>query len=383
MASNAISTGSVGEGSAVAVVARESEESRSESGMEIIVMGRGMVDGDDDDGPRTQAGPLPSKRGEIGFDETTHSQGSTASSTSSSDAPVLPERHPADRDRTPEPAPALSSPETQSASDASSTRSSGNRSLVKLLRPKKLPRICGVQLSTLGFFVTQILLLTGTIIAWVFAIERLPRVISSQGGGIGNNTTAIFIHVTFAIAVLMQLVFGERTIFRIRAERYAFKHPGQILPSSRRGQTGGGAMPFALAPWNRPPLPTYAAALALNGHGTGDVEDNIIAVPPPPAYGNTRGSTLLLSGLISDTLRAQRVRERVRDSYHSSRSTTRSSWRSEISLRPDRPVSYRSHDSAWEERLDAGRAMHLEETLARLEDGGAASRAPSRMNGRA
>jgi len=370
MASNAVNTS--GE-----AARRDEAGEGSSSGSGITVANREGVD----ESLRIEAGPLPSKRGEIGYDEST-SQTSTAL-TPTSDTAALPERHPADRDDPPEATPPRSdSLNPPSPSDASSTRSSGSSSLVKYLRPKKLPKVGGIRLSTIGFLVAQSLLLTGTIIAWVFAIKRLPAALSPQDGSgtVGSNTTAIFIHVTFAIAVLMQLVFGERTLFRARAERYAFKHPGEILPSSRRGQSSG-AVPFSLAPWNRPPLPTYAAALAQNGLGTGDVEDNIIAVPPPPAYGNTRGSTLLLAGFIGDTLRAQRVRERVRDS-HGSQMTIRSSWRSEISLRPDRPVSYRSHDSAWEETMDANRAMHLEETLARLEDGpDAARRSPSRMGG--
>lgn len=42
-----------------------------------------------------------------------------------------------------------------------------------------------------------------------------------------------------------------------------------------------------------------------------------------------------------------------------------------------RPVSYKSHDSVWEHTLDAHRALRLEETLSRLEEGGGRnSRAP-------
>lgn len=121
---------------------------------------------------------------------------------------------------------------------------------------------------------------------------------------------------------------------------------------------------MGIAPWNRPPLPTYAAALAQSGVGTGDVEDNEIAVVPPPAYGHTRGSTLLLSGFVSDTLRAQR-RERARNGGDARSSTVRSSW---MSGRSDRPVSYASLDEEWEERSDRIRAVRLEETLARLEE---------------
>ena len=133
---------------------------------------------------------------------------------------------------------------------------------------------------------------------------------------------------------------------------------------------------MGFAPWNRPPLPTYAAALAQSGVGTGDVEDNIIAIPPPPAYGNTRGSTLLLSGFLSDALRAQRPRSNGSvQSQPSQRSSQRSS-RSTRSNRDeeDRPKSYMSTDPEWEARCDADRALVLEETLARLEDGNTRSR---------
>jgi hypothetical protein len=134
----------------------------------------------------------------------------------------------------------------------------------------------------------------------------------------------------------------------MRAQRYAFLHPGEILPTSRRGQAMDSSIAFS--PWNRPPLPTYAAALAQSGVGTGDVEDNLIALNPPPAYGNTRGSTLLLSGFLDARLRAERPL----------------SVRTEMSQQ-DRPLSYVSNDSEWEVIQNAERARQLEETLSNLE----------------
>jgi len=65
---------------------------------------------------------------------------------------------------------------------------------------------------------------------------------------------------------------------------------------------------MGFAPWNRPQLPTYAAALGFRG--TGDVEDEAIARPPPPAYGNTRDSTLLLLGSLPEN-----IQEWNRDSH--------------------------------------------------------------------
>ncbi|KZT28394.1 hypothetical protein NEOLEDRAFT_1129788 [Neolentinus lepideus HHB14362 ss-1] len=165
---------------------------------------------------------------------------------------------------------------------------------------------------------------------------------------------SIFIHVAFAVVTLSELLFLERCIFRLRAERYMHLHPGAALPRSMHLVSSSNNSRLAFAPWNRPPLPTYAAALAETGVGTGDVEDNVIAVPPPPPYGNTRGSMLLLSGYMRNSLRAQ-----VREGHRGSQMTETS----------DRPVSYMSHDSEWEVVLDADRAMRLEQTLSRLDLG--------------
>jgi hypothetical protein len=142
----------------------------------------------------------------------------------------------------------------------------------------------------------------------------------------------------------------ERRFFRLRGERYSYLHPGEILPR-HRGVPRGSDTGIAFAPWNRPPLPTYAAALAQSGVGTGDVEDHLIAAPPPPAYGNTRGSTLLLQGYLRNSLRAQRPPSVV----------------SEAASERERPISYASRDERWEEIQDADRARQLDATLSRLQ----------------
>jgi hypothetical protein len=164
------------------------------------------------------------------------------------------------------------------------------------------------------------------------------------------GTSAIFVHVLFLVVVVTQLVFLERRVFRLRGERYSYLHPGEILPRHRTLPMSPDTA-MSLAPWNRPPLPTYAAALAQTGVGTGDVEDHLIAAPPPPAYGNTRGSTLLLAGYLRDSLRAQQS----------------GSTNSQATLPVERPLSYTSTDQEWEEIRDAERAQRLEETLHRLE----------------
>ncbi|KAJ7475955.1 hypothetical protein FB451DRAFT_1034012 [Mycena latifolia] len=323
---------------------------------------------------RPQAGPLPRKRGEIGFTEEEDAQEGRSDSPT---AAPLPERHPEDR--------SAAQPATDSAAPASQPAVSGSPSsnslattstdslpkpkqkhLLCFLKPKKIPSYGGLRLTTLLAFVAQCLAVSGTIIGWVFAVTRLAHSGSSSSSSssdqnmqvLGGASTAIFVHVVFGVATLVQLLFIERRIFRLRAERYSFVHPGEILPSARRRAMGD--PPMGLSPWNRPPLPTYAAALAQSGVGTGDVEDHLIAAPPPPAYGNTRGSTFLLSGFLRDSLRAQRP---VSAQTQASQNTLQPS----MSERNERPLSYVTVDEDWEEVQNAERARRLEETLSRLE----------------
>ena len=305
---------------------------------------------------RPQAEPLPLKRGEIGFVEGVHAQ--VLNRVPSSEPARLPERHPADRDAPPPvettpsesghplpPLPPTSSEQNAPSSPTSITKSS---SILNFLKPKKT--IGGVQLFTLIIFSIQLLILGGTVVAWIFLTRIFARLFSSSGSG-PNLSSTVFVHVVFVIAVIFQLVFLERRLFRLRAERYSHTHHGEILPRHRTIPLASETT-IAFAPWNRPPLPTYAAALAQSGVGTGDVEDHLIAAPPPPAYGNTRGSTLLLQGFMRESLRAQRP-----PSVHSTNSQAEG----------ERPVSYVSRDEEWDEIQDAERARRLEETLNRLE----------------
>jgi len=291
----------------------------------------------------------------------------------------LPERHPEDRGA------ASESSATDSTATASETAVSASPSVTTLattsadsvskrkriigfLKPKKNPSYGGLRLTTLFAFALQCFLVSGTIVGWVFAVTRLAHSSSSPStdstnsptqnvpnNPLGNASTAIFIHVVFGVATLVQLLFIERRIFRLRAERYSFVHPGEVLPSSRRRAMGDPSM--GLSPWNRPPLPTYAAALAQSGVGTGDVEDHLIAAPPPPAYGNTRGSTFLLSGFLRESLRAQRPVS----------AQTQNTLQPSMGERSERPISYASVDEDWEEVQNAERARRLEETLSTLE----------------
>jgi len=309
---------------------------------------------------RPQADPLPSKRGEIGYVEGIHSL-ARAQQRDSAEITSLPARHPADRDQPaaadgsttpgsenpPTPSPPTSSPEDVPSSPTSMTKSS---SILKFLKPKTVS-FGGVQSTTLLIFSIQFIVFAGTIVAWVFLTKVFERIFSTGGNG-ANLSSTIFVHVVFVIVVIFQLIFLERRLFRLRGERYSYLHPGEILPRHRTMPSSPESA-IAFAPWNRPPLPTYAATLAQSGVGTGDVEDHLIAAPPPPAYGNTRGSTLLLQGYLRASLRAQRPL--------SAQSQTPPQTADE------RPLSYVSRDDEWSDMENADRARRLEETLNRLE----------------
>ncbi|KAI9443324.1 hypothetical protein H4582DRAFT_1180294 [Lactarius indigo] len=300
-----------------------------------------------------QAGPLPSKRGEIGFIEGVHTQPPAPAQPVEQDN--LPARHPADRI----PVPSSGLPSDASLPSGTSSippdSSSVNTVDKRTFRwRKKLPKFMGIHFMTLLLICVQILLFVGTIVGWVFAARALgdkfdaPPPPPPDPDGDQNpppppsdHSSSIFVHVAFAVVAIAQLIIFERRVYRLRAERYAFKHPGEVLPSSlRRGHSLADAT-IPMAPWSRPPLPTYAAALAASGVGTGDVEDAEIARAPPPAYGKTRGSTLLLAGFLRNSLIVQ-AREHEED-----RSASR------MSNRSDRPVSILSRGERREDRRSA------------------------------
>jgi len=304
--------------------------------------------------PRAQqeAGPLPTKRGEIGYVGGSNEQ--EVEPRSPSAEVIRPARHPADRDAligngadynppSMVTIPNTSAPTSPSLISTENSVTKKNKRVLFFFEQDKLPKFGGISLTTCLAFVCQLLCLGATIAGWVIAAQRLSGEVMP---GFGNSS--LFIHMIFAIATLGQLLFLERTIFRIRAERYSHLHPGEILPSPRaRRQPNTG---IAFAPWNRPPLPTYAAALAQSGMGTGDVEDHLIAAPPPPAYGNTRGSVLLLAGYLRDSLRAQRP----------------VSGQNQMDEIDERPVSYMSLGE-YQQAQDTERGRQLEVMLAQPE----------------
>ena len=89
-------------------------------------------------------------------------------------------------------------------------------------------------------------MLGGTGVGWAFAVMMLQKSSTNTDPnqvdtGFSSTNSQIFVHVAFGVISLAQFVLLERLIFRVRAERYAFKHPGEML---RRGGPMNASMPM-------------------------------------------------------------------------------------------------------------------------------------------
>ena len=205
-----------------------------------------------------QADPLPTKRGEIGYRESLNppppsedglESDVTAHHTS------LPARHPADRESPPPLAPRELGPApTASTNSNQPSVRSQSRSTFRSRGAKG-----GVRSSTIFLLVTQASLLLLTISLWII-LSKLVFPYTEVGGHIA---TSVFVHLAFVICTVVQAVLLERLVFRYRAERYAMLHPDEILPDIfNRGEQVSSRL--ALAPWNRPPLPTVSFDLFIH-----------------------------------------------------------------------------------------------------------------------
>ncbi|KAF8319796.1 hypothetical protein DL93DRAFT_2074796 [Clavulina sp. PMI_390] len=283
--------------------------------------------------PRQEAGPLPRKIAEFGYvSPITEPASRFSSDPSASSADLTLRPHPAENtgagaerssdesSRTSHPAGAASTTSlpTVNSVDSRTKRSKVLHGALNLLRGRSpaasdpMPRYWGVTLPTILRLIFTFLMIVGVIVSWVLTIKIVSS--NQNKSSSSNNSTSstptsssdapdqsdpsstnssnttvygmgqglIFIHTGFTVVVLLMLLLLERAWYIARAERIAFLYPDAANPRN---------IPFA--PWSRPPLPTYANAVGFRG--TGDVEDREIAGPPPPEYGNTRGSTLLLS----------------------------------------------------------------------------------------
>ena len=297
---------------------------------------------------RPQADPLPSKRGEIGYIEEVEPRAPT-NNLHSLNAHDLSTRLSVDRIHSPVSPDAVIPPaQSEVTTCPSSNQLSSTASIAKpngmldFFKPQGPPAFGGLRLYTLLIFALQLTLLGGTITAWAFTSKRLTMMVAEKKHSTPfEQPTAIPVHIIFVVIVFVQLVLLERLLFRLRGERYNYVHHGEILPRHR--DTPRSSMTSTLAPWNHPSPPTYATALSQSGAATGDVEDHLIAGSPPPAYNNTRGSTLVLSGFPRNSLGRE--------------SGT------------DRPLSYISRDEQrpGDQVQNAERVRRLEEITDRLE----------------
>jgi len=260
----------------------------------------------------TQEEPLPRKPGELGYSQNVSTTATLSQSPGANDEDDMALRpHPAESSsHLPMPDPPTSTGSLPMSSYTSPTRAQKANaiSIVKFFRGQSpnspVPVIYGIHLSTLLrlFFIAVAQI--GTIIAWALTIiiVKVPRAspmapdgTNEQNGSSmfsGLNTPVLFIHIGFGITTLLFGILLERAIFIARAERYHFLHPSDL----GSGPDASAPREVGFVPWNRPNLPTYANALGYRG--TGDIEDHCIAPAPPPEYGNTRGSILLMSTLL-------------------------------------------------------------------------------------
>jgi len=188
---------------------------------------------------------------------------------------------------------------------SASTSSIDKTTRVTKSKPVKL--VYGVRISTLLFFVAQFMVFAMFVVAWALTTKKVTDMVKGGRQVPGGLAAMVLLHGAFLFSIIGQLIFLERRVYLLRAERYAHKHAGELLPryNCNSTQTREDDLNVSYYPWNRPSLPTYAAVLSQSGYATGDSDDHLIAIPPPPAYGNTRNSTLLLSGTLSFTPEVQ------------------------------------------------------------------------------
>jgi hypothetical protein len=326
---------------------------------------------------RPQADPLPRKIGELGSpqDAAVTSVSSELSGASAVDDDMILRPHPAESSsHLPIPEPSISTASLPGSLSTPSTRSPKPKvpTIVKFLRNRSanspMPMIYGIRLSTLLRLFFLVFAFTGIVVAWILTVvlvkgSKGPPASDGQtshNGAIPSsmNASIIFIHIGFGVTTLLLGILLERATFIARAERYNFVHRSDSNSGSGVGPPG-----ITFVPWNRPSLPTYANALGYRG--TGDVEDNYIAPLPPPEYGNTRSSTLLMSALYPQ--------------YPQERPT---SYTSRISAGSGGRVGHSDDDDGGAAEGDsvadyARRARMLEEALATLECGSLINEPPA------
>jgi len=206
-------------------------------------------------------------------------------------SPSLPLRHPADTDYHSR-SPTLPSSQTVNETRPIHERASVTKSIFGCLKSNQAPLASGLRPTTLLLIAILLILFGATITLWVFAYIRIKAKLAKQDNPM--RSLSVLIHVPFIVNVIALLVHLHRQIRNLQRERVQHLRSRDELPRHRRSRSSLERI-TSLAPWNRPLLPSYNTVLAQSGVATGDVDDNLIAIPPPPAYGNVRESTLLTS----------------------------------------------------------------------------------------
>ncbi|KAG9009556.1 hypothetical protein FRB94_011973 [Tulasnella sp. JGI-2019a] len=165
---------------------------------------------------------------------------------------------------------------------------------------KRLGGICNDTFFRLLFTVFAIGVVA---MAWtlsIIAVQKLAKPSESVAEEDPSNPVSptVYIHVVFVITTLALLLTLKHNVVQARDERQAYAHPQEVLPRYNTYEEGD-----AYAPLQTQMRPLWLAGTLRDGR-RGSASDADAGVPgtvgpPPPAYGRTRGSTLLLRGMPS------------------------------------------------------------------------------------
>lgn len=162
---------------------------------------------------------------------------------------------------------------------------------------KRLGGICNNTISRICYLVLIVGVLAA---AWVLSVRAIemspdPNQNGEQEGPGSSLSSTVFIHIVFAISTLALLITLYQTVLQVLAERRAFAHPHDVLPRYNTYEADSDNY----APLRTRMRPLWLSGTLREGRTAPAVDADVPAMvgPPPPAYGRTRGSTLLLKGL--------------------------------------------------------------------------------------
>ncbi|KAG8860919.1 hypothetical protein FRB96_003654 [Tulasnella sp. 330] len=164
---------------------------------------------------------------------------------------------------------------------------------------KRLGGICNNTISRISY----LLLMIGIIaVGWVLsirAIEASPNSNQSPSEEDPGNpiSSAVFVYIAFGVCSLALLIVLHHTVQQALVERHTFAHPLDVLPRYNTYEGDGDTY----APLQTRMRPLWLSGSLREGRAVPvpvvEGDGPAMVGPPPPAYGRTRGSTLLLRGL--------------------------------------------------------------------------------------